>query len=106
MSRKLLHYLRHERRAAALTQTDVAILLGVPWNTRVVRYERGYVPPVEMALAYEIILGKPCAKLLGSYYREIAHQVRQRARELLARSEEANTPRRLRRKRSLERIAA
>jgi transcriptional regulator with XRE-family HTH domain len=107
MPHKVVHYLRNERIAAALTQADIAALLGVPWKSRVVRYERkGVVPPVQAALAYQAIYGKPVANLLRGTYNGIESEVRKRAREMLARGDTPRTPRQLRRQRSLERIAA
>lgn len=105
MARKLRHYLRNERRRAALTQADIAILLGGPWKGRVSWYERGAIPPIEVALAYEAIFGKPVAELLGSTFDEAAFHVRTRARDLLRLEVAPTTPRRLRRRKTLERIA-
>lgn len=106
MSRRLNHYLRSERRRNALTQGDIAALLGSAWIGRVSFYERGALPPIEVALAYEAILGKPVAELLGGAYEHALFNVRRRARELLENDREPNTPRRVRRRRALERIAA
>lgn len=106
MPRKLTHYLRSERRLNALTQADIAALLDAPWKQRVGWYERGKLPPIETALALEAIFGKPVSELLGGAYDEIARGVRRRAQNLLARHDANETPRRLRRKRSLLRIAA
>jgi transcriptional regulator with XRE-family HTH domain len=106
MPRKLVHYLRNERRRAALTQADIAALLGGPWKGRVSWYERGATPPTDVALEYEAILGKPVSELLGGAYDRAAFNVRQRARDLLGKDGVPNTPRRLRRRRTLERIAA
>jgi transcriptional regulator with XRE-family HTH domain len=106
MARKLVHYLRNERRRDALTQADIAALLGGPWKGRVSWYERGAMPPTEVALEYEAILGKPVAELLGGAYERAMFRVRERARDLLRRNDAANTPRRLRRRKTLERIAA
>jgi transcriptional regulator with XRE-family HTH domain len=106
MPRKLVHYLRNERRRAALTQGDIATLLGGPWKGRVSWYERGAMPPTEVALEYEAILGKHVSDLLAGAYDRASFNVRQRARELLAQDDLPNTPRRLRRRRTLERIAA
>ena len=106
MPRKLAHYLRNERRRNALTQADIAALLDVRWKQRVGWYERGKLPPIETALALEAILGKPISELLAGAYERIAFNVRRRAQELLARDLGRESPRRIRRKRSLTRIAA
>jgi transcriptional regulator with XRE-family HTH domain len=105
MSHKLIHYLRSERRRDGFTQDDIAALLGVPWKSRIAWYERGNLPPVETALAYQAIYGKPVSDLLGGAYDRIALAVRQRAQGLLTKTNGVNTPRGLRRKRSLLRIA-
>lgn len=107
MSRKIVHYLRNERRRLGLTQADVTALLGVRWKTRVSRYERQRtLPPLDVGLAYETIAGKPVAEIFGGAQETIEEGVRERARDLLAKSEATNTPGRERRRQSLERIAA
>lgn len=106
MPRKLVHYLRNERRRKALTQADVAALLGGRWKGRVAWYERGALPPTEVALEYEAILGKPISELLGGAFDRAASKVRRRAEELLRQETAPNTPRRWRRHHALERIAA
>lgn len=73
---------------------------GFPW------YERGATPPTEVALEYQAILGKPVSELLGGAYDRAAFVVRQRARDLLNKDELPNTAQRLRRRKTLERIAA
>ena len=105
MPRRQIHHLRSERRRLALTQTDIAALLGGSRKARISRYERGLLPPTEIVLAYEAILGQPVAVLLGGVYQEVAFNVRRRARELLLTAGVASTPKHLRRRRSLERIA-
>ena len=106
MPHKLLHYLRNERRRGALTQADVAALLGGPWKGRVSWYERGALPPTEVALEYQAILGKPVSELLRGAFQEAEFKVRRRAQELLREERPPNTPRRWRRHDTLERIAA
>lgn len=106
MATRRVHYLRNERRRAALTQADIAALLGGPWAGRVSWYERGATPPTEVALEYEAILKKPVSELLGGAYDRATFVVRQRARDLLNKDDLANTARRLRRRKTLERIAA
>lgn len=106
MARKLVHYVRNERRRKALTQADVAALLGGRWKGRVAWYERGAIPPTEVALEYEAILGKPVSELLAGAFQDAVFKVRRRARELLREESTPNTPRRWRRHDTLERIAA
>lgn len=105
MPHKLIHYLRKERRETGLTQADLAALLGAPWKSKVSRYERRVaLPPLETALCYEAVTKKPVAQLFAGMRDTVARGVRERARDLLARSGEAKTPLQVRRKRSLERI--
>ncbi len=107
MPRKLFHYLRNERRANALTQTDVATLLDAGWRSRVSRYERNRaLPPLKTALAYEYIFGKPGSRLFEPIYEEVAREVKARARHLLAALRPARTQVDRKRKESLERLAA
>jgi transcriptional regulator with XRE-family HTH domain len=105
MPSKLIHYLRNERRETGLTQADMAALLGAPWKSKVSRYERRVaLPPLETALGYEAVTRKPVSQLFGGMYDTVTRRVKERARDLLARSGEANTALQSRRKRSLERI--
>ncbi len=84
----------------------MAALLGGPWKGRVSWYERGALPPIEAALAYEAIFRKPISELLGGTYERAAFNVRHRAQDLLAKDGGPNTPTGVRRRRTLERIAA
>jgi transcriptional regulator with XRE-family HTH domain len=107
MPRKLLHYLRNERRRLGFTQADIGVLLGVPWKTRVSRYEReATLPPLDAGLAYQEIYGKPVGNIFSGVSAKIHADVRARARDLLAKSPPPTTPVELRRKQALERIAA
>lgn len=106
MRGKLVQYLRAERRRAALSQTDVAALLGGAWKGRVAWYERGAVPPTEVVLAYEAMIERPVAELLAGTYEEVRNRVRTRARDLLRHVGTPATARQARRYQTLERIAA
>jgi transcriptional regulator with XRE-family HTH domain len=108
MPRKLPHYLRIERRRAGLSQTDIAVLLGVRTASKISRYERGRrLPPLKTALAYEAILGKPIAELFAGTFAPIEGEVQRRARSL--KDSSARPPRGsrfARRKGSIQTIAA
>ena len=107
MSRRLLHYLRNERRRLGFTQADIAALLGVQWKTRVSRYERGpALPSLVTGFAYAKIYSKPVKDIFGGASAKVDMDVRDRARDLLAKSPVPHTPAEVRRKESLERIAA
>jgi len=107
MPRRLIHYLRNERKRLGLTQADIAALLGVQWKTRVSRYERGpALPPLDTGLAYQEIYGKPVNEIFSGANAKVRAEVRERARHLLGKLPASANPAELRRKRSLERIAA
>jgi transcriptional regulator with XRE-family HTH domain len=107
MPRKLVHYLRNERKRLGLTQADIAALLGMQWKTRVSKYERGEVQPsLDIGLAYQKIYGKPIAEIFGGANAKVRASVRERARRLLRDLPDSGSELELRRKRSLERIAA
>ncbi len=84
MTRRILApYLRALRRRTALSQDDVAFLLGAFTGTRVSRHETGAcVPPLEVVLAYEIIFGTGVAEIYGDEMFPIAAEVRKRAKRL------------------------
>jgi len=107
MPRRLLHYLRNERRRLGFTQADIAALLGVQWKTRVSRYERGpALPPLDTGFAYQKIYGKHVSDIFAGTNEKVGSGVRERARDLLAKSPAPHTAAEARRIRSLERIAA
>jgi DNA-binding XRE family transcriptional regulator len=84
MARKLnVPYLRALRRRSAFSQEDVAFLLGAFTGTRVSRHETGAcVPPLEVALAYEVIFDVTTAAIYEDEVLRIAARVRKRARTL------------------------
>lgn len=84
MKRKTIPpYLRALRRRSALSQEDVAFLLGAFTGTRVSRHETGVcAPPLEVALAYEVIFGAGIAEIYEDELLRIAEHVRKRARTL------------------------
>ena len=81
--RTIAPYLRALRRRSALSQEDVAFLLGAFTGTRVSRHETGAsAPPLEVALAYEVIFGAGIAEIYEDELLRIAEHVRKRARTL------------------------
>lgn len=106
MPRRLPHYLKQERRRAGFSQADIAFLLGAQAKTKVWRYECGrHLPPLETALAYEALLGVPVAQLFPKAFAEVRQALIKRVKqqtELIAKLPQ--TPRNLRRRRSLETI--
>ena len=82
-NRIIAPYLRALRRKSALSQEDVAYLLGAITGTRISRHETGAcVPPLEVVLAYEVIFGVVIAQIYEDQSAEIADRVRKRARKL------------------------
>jgi transcriptional regulator with XRE-family HTH domain len=83
MAFKLPHYLRQARRRKALTQTDIARLLGIRSHAQISRYElRRRLPPLETALAYEAILGRPVSELFAGKYAAIRKGIAARSEKL------------------------
>jgi len=84
----LPNYLQTNRRRASFSQEEVAFLLGMTGidkdrANKVSRDERfARVPTLEMALAYELIYGKPARDLFAGMYEEIARGVAARAKIL------------------------
>jgi len=79
----LPNYVRAQRKRLALTQDDVAFLLGVQTGAKVCRYERFVrVPTLETALALEIILQKPVRELFGGLFEKMEKKVTDRAKAL------------------------
>lgn len=106
MTRRLPHYVKHERKRAGLAQADVAYLLGVHAPSKVVRYEGGrHLPPLKTALAYEALFGIPVAELFPGTVKAVRKQLQRRAKRWVNLLERLpQTPRLSRRQRSLEKI--
>lgn len=81
------HYLKAERKRAALTQADVAALFGIESASKISRYERGTrLPSLKTALAYEVIFGRPVAALFSDAYRKERVTVVRHARKLVGKA--------------------
>ena len=82
----LTNYLRSNRKRLALTQEEVAFLLGVKGEDRgvkVCRDERlAREPSLSVALAYEVIYGKPVRELFAGVFERIEQDVAARAKIL------------------------
>lgn len=73
-------YLRALRRRSALSQDDVAFLLGALSGTRVSRHETGAcVPPLAVALAYAVIFDVGVEEMHEDERRQISERVLSRA---------------------------
>lgn len=76
-------YLRSLRRKSTLSQEDVAFLLGTFAGTRVTRHETGEcIPPLKIALAYEVIFGAGIADIYEGDVPAIAKGICKRAQKL------------------------
>ncbi len=82
-SQQLSNYLRTYRKRSALSQDEVAFLLGQKSGAKVCRYERfKREPGLQTVLAYVAIFQKPVSDLFPGLYQEIAGNVRARAAKL------------------------
>src|SRR5690348_884965 len=82
-SPQLSNYLRSTRKRMALSQSEVAFLLGQGSSGQVSRYERfELMPSLETALAYEVILKIPLSEIFGGLYQKAEREVAERARAL------------------------
>lgn len=98
-SLQLPNYLRSNRKRLALSQDEVAFLLGTRSGARVCRDER-FVrePSLKTALAYEAIFQKPARELFSGLYQEIEQEVAGRAKTLVAKIEHQRSNRQTARK--------
>lgn len=93
------------RRRAGLAQREVGILLGDQSDSRVGRYERGRrVPPLRVALAYQVIFGKLIADLFPDDYAAAAALVRRNAKRLVLFRAPKNAVLAARRQKSLDNL--
>jgi DNA-binding XRE family transcriptional regulator len=77
------HYVRRYRLRAALTQKEMAHLLGCQSSATVCQYEaRKREPDLRTALAYQVVFGLPVEALFPGIHREVEHEVLIRARRL------------------------
>lgn len=105
MPRRTNYELRSRRRRAGFGQRDLAALLGDKTTSRVSRYEKNRrLPALEVALAYEAILGVPLATLFGDVFERVKANVRREAKLLLGSMPPANALLAARRKRSIEQL--
>ncbi len=106
MRRKIpLNYVRTHRRRWALTQKEVAALLGFESRTTVSRIEQGkHVPNLETALALEVLFGVAPREMFSQIFDEIEEQVMRQSLVLYEATLQSSKPRE-RRKRELLEIA-
>jgi transcriptional regulator with XRE-family HTH domain len=82
----LSNYLRTNRKRAALSQEEVAFLLGIngPNKAAKVCRDENFArdPTLQTALAYEAIYGQPVRELFAGQYQQIEQDVAARAKIL------------------------
>lgn len=77
------NHLRRYRKRGALTQVEIAFLLGAACGTKVSRHERATRPPsLQTALTYQAIFGVPVHELFPQDYRDAVAAVQARADQL------------------------
>ncbi len=77
------NHLRRYRKRGALTQEEIAFLLGARCGTKVSCYERSARPPsLQTALAYQAIFGVPVHELFPGEFQEAVAAVQRRAVQL------------------------
>lgn len=85
---QLPNYLRANRKRLALSQDEVAFLLGTQSGAKVSRYENFVrVPSLETALACEVIFRRSASELFGGLYQKVEREVAERAKILADRIE-------------------
>lgn len=88
----LPNYWKTHRKRSALTQHELATLLGCAHGSKVSRYERNArLPTLETLIAYEILFKTPWRELLPGEYNRVYHTIRARA-QALSREIDAKTP--------------
>lgn len=75
-----MNYLRTQRLRTALSQEEVAFLLGLESGGNVSRHETGMrVPDLVRVLAYAALYGAPVEKLFADEYFQVGRDIRSRA---------------------------
>ena len=87
-SPQLPNYLRSNRKRLALSQDEVAFLLGTQSGAKVCRYERfAREQSLETALACEVIFQRSASELFGGLYQKVEQKVTARAKALAERTD-------------------
>ena len=83
MANHMPHYVRRHRLRAALTQREMAHLLGCQSPATVCQYEaRKREPDLRTAFAYQVVFGLAVDVLFPGIYREVEQKVINRAHRL------------------------
>jgi transcriptional regulator with XRE-family HTH domain len=82
----LQNYLRTNRKRVALSQEEVAFMLGVIGMDKAIKVSRdenlAREPSLRTALAYEAIHGRPVRELFAGLYEQVEQEVAKRAKLL------------------------
>jgi transcriptional regulator with XRE-family HTH domain len=99
---QLPNYLRSNRKRLALSQDEVAFLLGTQSGAKMCRYER-FVrePSLETAMAFEVIFQRSASELFGGLYEKVEQKVMARAKALAERTDRQKARRRTAHKRRI-----
>ncbi len=82
------NYLRAHRRRCGLSQRDLGKLVGYAHEWQVSRHERSQtVPPLLIALAYEVVFQIPVAKLFAGFHSVVSGVVARNLEDLKAKLE-------------------
>jgi transcriptional regulator with XRE-family HTH domain len=101
-SPQLPNHLRANRKRLALSQDEVAFLLGTENGTKVCRYEQFVrMPSLQTALACEAMFKRSVSELFPGPYQKAEQQVAARARTLVERIGRAKCNQRVARKREV-----
>jgi transcriptional regulator with XRE-family HTH domain len=94
------NYLRANRKRLALSQDDVAYLLGRETGEKVCRHERFlHEPGLATALAYEVIFRRSVSELFDGLYKQVEQEVVARAKVLATKTHGGRSRQRIARKR-------
>ena len=86
-SPQLPNYIRANRKRLALSQDEVAFLLGTENGTKVCRYEQFVrMPSLETALGCEAIFKRSVSELFPGLYQKVEQKVAARAKTLVERT--------------------
>jgi transcriptional regulator with XRE-family HTH domain len=98
----LPNHLRANRKSSALSQDEVAFLLGNQNGAQVCRYEQfERVPSLETALAFEAMFKKSVSELFPGLYQKIEQEVAVRAKTLVEKTGRRKGNQRIARKRNV-----
>ena len=85
---QLTNYLRSNRKRLALSQDEVAFLMGTRSGAKISRYERfAREPNLKTAFAFEVIYKRAACELFNGLYQTVEKEVAERAKILTYRKD-------------------